>query len=90
MRDSTSSAIAALAVIMCCALPLILLSGAFTLGGGLALNQQIFLIVGLVLILVGGVSWLLLRRRKWENSPEPRKKGSEADSSVASTRNVLS
>ncbi len=76
MRDSTSGAIAALAVIMCCALPLLLLSGAFTLSGGLVFNQQTFLVLGLALILVGGVSWLLLRRRRWGNSPEFGKKDS--------------
>ncbi len=70
MRDSPSGAIAALAVIMCCALPLLLLSGAFTLSGGLVFNQRTFLILGLVLILLGGVSWLLLKRRRWRNSPE--------------------
>jgi hypothetical protein len=66
MRDSISSGIVALAMVLCCALPVLILSGAFVTGSGLLLNQQTLLSLGIILIVLitlGGLSWFLLRRR---------------------------
>ncbi len=66
MRDSISGGIAALAVVLCCALPVLILSGVFVTGSGLLLNQQALLALGIILIVVvvlGGLSWFLLRKR---------------------------
>jgi hypothetical protein len=63
LKESISGTLAALAVIFCCTLPFLILSGIFASGSGLVLSQQILIAFGLILILLGGVSWLLFKRR---------------------------
>ncbi len=55
---------AAIAVVLCCALPILLLSGTAIFGGGIATNQQALLGVGLVVLAVGAATFLFVRRRK--------------------------
>ncbi len=63
MKESVSAGIAALAVVLCCALPILILSGVFVTGGGLLLNQQALLALGALLIVLAGLSLLALRKR---------------------------
>lgn len=65
MRDSVPNLIVGLAVVLCCALPMLILAGAFAASGGLLFNQQLWLGVGVGLIVVtiiGVLSRLFLRR----------------------------
>ena len=64
MKESLSAGMAALAVILCCALPILILSGAFVTGGGLLLNQQALFALGVLLVVLAGLSWLALRKRR--------------------------
>ncbi len=64
MRGSTSGLLAAIAVVLCCALPLLLFSGLFAVGGGFFLNQQVLVGLGIAVVLLGGLSWLVVRRRR--------------------------
>jgi LPXTG-motif cell wall-anchored protein len=63
LKESLQTFVAAVAVVFCCALPLLVLSGAFAAGGGLALNQQALFAFGLAVLLLGGLAWVLLKRR---------------------------
>ena len=66
MKDSISRGIVALAVVLCCGLPILILSGAFAAGGGLLFNQQMLLGLGIpliILITLGVLSRVLLRKR---------------------------
>ena len=63
LRDSTSGLVLGFAVALCCALPILLLSGFVFLGWGFALNQQALLIVGLSLVVVAGMVLLSFRKR---------------------------
>ena len=66
MKDSISRGIVALAVVLCCSLPILILSGAFATSGGLLFNQQMWLGLGIslvILIILAGLSRTLLRKR---------------------------
>ena len=66
MKDSISRGIVALAVVLCCGLPILILSGAFATSGGLLFNQQMWLGVGIsliTLIILGLLSRVSLRKR---------------------------
>ena len=63
MKESISAGIVALAAVLCCALPILILSGIFVTGGGLLLNQQSLLTVGVLVAVLAGLSWLTLQRR---------------------------
>ncbi len=63
MKESVSAVIAALAVVLCCALPILILSGIFVTGGALLLNQQTLLALGVLVVMLAGLSWLALRKR---------------------------
>lgn len=52
------------ALALCCALPLLLLSGAIALGGGLALNQQFLVGLGVVMVILGSLVFFLIRLRR--------------------------
>ncbi len=56
--------VAAVAVILCCALPLLLFSGIFAVGGGFFLNQQVLVGLGIIIVLLAGLFWLLFRRKR--------------------------
>ncbi len=63
MKESVSAGITALAVVLCCALPILILSSIFVTGGGLLLNQQTLLAPGILAVVLAGLSWLALRKR---------------------------
>jgi hypothetical protein len=63
MKESVSAGIAALVVVLCCALPILILSGVFVTGSGLLLNQQALLALGVLLVILAGLSWLALQKR---------------------------
>jgi len=66
MKDSISRGIVALAAVLCCGLPILILSGAFATGGGLLFNQQMWLGLGIsliILIILPALSRALLRKR---------------------------
>ncbi len=64
MRESAPGILAALAVVLCCALPLLLFSGLLAVGGGFFLNQQVLLGLGMAVVLLAGLSWLEVRKRR--------------------------
>lgn len=64
MKESVSAGIAVLAVVLCCAMPILILSGVFVAGGGLLLNQQALFALGVLLVVLAGLSWLALRKRR--------------------------
>jgi hypothetical protein len=64
MRDSSSGILVGLAVILCCALPLLLLSGILVAGGGFFLNQQVLIGLGILVVLIVGLFWRFMRRKR--------------------------
>ncbi len=64
MRESSSGALAGVAAILCCALPFLLLSGLLVAGSGFFLNEQFLVGLGIVVLLLAGLSWLFFLRRK--------------------------
>ena len=66
MREEASGAVVAVAAVLCCALPLLIISGVFITAGGVALSQLILLGVG-ILIIISGISWIVLKRRNKKN-----------------------
>ncbi len=66
MRDYISRGIVALAMVLCCGLPILILSGAFATGGGLLFNQETWLGLGIslvILIILAALSRASLRKR---------------------------
>ncbi len=64
MRESISGAFIVLAAFLCCALPLLLLSGVLVVGGGFFLNQRLLVGLGILVALLAVLSWLLMRRKR--------------------------
>lgn len=64
MRDSMPGWALGFALALCCALPLLLLSGAIALGGGLALNQQFLVGLGVLMVILGSLVFFLIRLRR--------------------------
>jgi hypothetical protein len=64
MRESSPGILAALAVVLCRALPLLLFTGLLTAGGGFILNQQALVGLGIAVVLLGGLSWLVVKKRR--------------------------
>ena len=67
MREGISGAVVAVAAILCCALPLLIISGVLVTAGGVALSQLILLGVGILIIILAGLSWIILKRRNKKN-----------------------
>ena len=63
MREGASGAIVAVAAVLCCALPLLIVSGVFVTAGGFALSQLVLLAVGVLIVIFAGLSWIVLKRR---------------------------
>ena len=67
MREGASGPIVAIAAVLCCALPLLIISGVFVTAGGVALSQLILLGVGILIVIIAGLSWIVLKRRIKKN-----------------------
>lgn len=63
MREGASGAVVAVAAVLCCTLPLLIISGVLVTAGGFALSQLVLLAVGVLIVILAGLSWILLKRR---------------------------
>ena len=63
MREGVSGVVVAVAAVLCCALPLLIISGVFVTAGGLALSQVVLLSAGVLIVILAGLSWIALKRR---------------------------
>jgi len=52
-----------LVAVLCCALPLLLFSGLLITGGGLVISQQFLVGLGILIIALGGLSFLVMKVR---------------------------
>lgn len=63
MREGVSGVVVAIAAVLCCALPLLIISGVLVTAGGLALSQLVLLSAGVLIVILAGLSWIALKRR---------------------------
>ena len=63
MREGVSGVVVAAAAVLCCALPLLIISGVLVTAGGFALSRLVLLSVGVLIVIFAGLSWIVLRRR---------------------------